>query len=113
MDLTISSPVLVKNLSGSGISVVGEVVRQNGRQIEISVGTRWPMGTAVSIETDASLLLGHVVALDSAGVEAFGKKLSCLVHLDQSFLLAKCHWPNWVVAQSNGVSSKQEEVLVK
>jgi len=112
MNLTTSSPVIVTNLTSPRTVISGQIIRREGRQVEISVGISLPIGASISIETESSLQLGYVVALSSAGVVEVGIKQSCWVHLDQSLDLSKCHWPDWVSPKSARASSKHEAVLV-
>lgn len=87
-----SSTVLVENLSERGASFSGEVIRQEGRYVELVVGVRLPFGIAVSIEKDRVLSLGHVIAIAAGCGENACQSVAYLVQIDQALNLARCHW---------------------
>jgi hypothetical protein len=107
-----SSPVLFKSLASPGLAAVENVVRHEGRLLEISVENCLPVGTAVSIETDSNLLLGHVIAVELTGVSDGAAQLSCVVYLDQCLKVAHCRWPAWDPPVDAETARKLSEVLV-
>lgn len=96
MILTVHSSVTVRDLNFPFTVTVGDVLRQEGRRVEISLFSKLPVGAAVSIEVDSLLLLGHVISHESGGCPKTASSCSCLVQIDQFLDLVKCSWPGWV-----------------
>lgn len=109
---SISSPIFFKDLTSFGRASLETVVRQKGRLVEISVESVLPVGTAVSIESDVSLLLGHVISGGPGGARDGSPQSFCVVHLDQCLTVAQCKWPAWAVPLNDGVARKLPKVLV-
>jgi hypothetical protein len=109
---SISSPLLVRNLTAPGPAFLGKVIYREGRRLEIAVDKLLPIGTAVAVETDSILLLGDIIGVEpSVGSDGQDQSL-CVVYLDQCLNLAQCTWPAWSNPVRAETARKLSEVSV-